>query len=97
MTTDNFLQLYSRKKIMAEYVDIKLTPNKCEFHIVRDNDTRREEEITRLREQVSNLKSQVTQLMLSNERPETWPVCHNQLRNTSRSDGAAPVQPLPRL
>ena len=84
---------------MAEYVDIKLTPSKCEFHIVRDNDTRREEveEITRLREQVGDLESQVTQLRMSNERPETCPVCHNQLRNTPRNDEAPPVQPLPRL
>jgi DNA repair exonuclease SbcCD ATPase subunit len=95
------LQLFiALKKIMAEYVDIKLTPNECEFHIVkRNNDTRREEveEITRLREQVGNLKSKVTQLKLSNERPETCPVCHNQLRNTPRNDEAPPVQPLPRL
>ena len=80
---------------MAEYVDIKLTPNKCEVHIVkRNNDTRREEveEITRLREQVKHLR-------MSNERPETLtcPVCHNPLSNTPRSDAVPPVQPLPPL
>jgi DNA repair exonuclease SbcCD ATPase subunit len=82
---------------MAEYVKIELgrTSNEYEFHIVCSK-TQREVENARLREENDSLKLQVTQLRLSNERPETCPVCHNQLRNSPRSDGAA-MRPQPRL
>jgi hypothetical protein len=64
---------------MAEYVKIELgrTSNEYEFHIVC-RETRREVENARLREENDSLKLQVTQLRLSNERPETCPVCHNR-------------------
>jgi DNA repair exonuclease SbcCD ATPase subunit len=82
---------------MAEYVKIELgrTSNEYEFHIVC-SETRREVENARLREENDSLKLQVTQLRLRNERPETCPVCHNQLRNSPKNDGAA-MRPQPRL
>jgi DNA repair exonuclease SbcCD ATPase subunit len=85
---------------MAEYVKIELgrtsnESNEYEFHIVR-REAPLEVENTRLREENHYLKLQVAQLRLSNERPEACPVCHNQLRNSPRSDGAA-MRPQPRL
>jgi hypothetical protein len=95
---------------MADYMEIKLTPHEYELHIVkslkRNGETRREEaevenarlreQNTRLREENRNLESQVTQLVLSNERPETCAVCQNQLGNPARCVAVAmrPLSPL---
>jgi DNA repair exonuclease SbcCD ATPase subunit len=77
---------------MAKYVKIEVgrtsnESNEYEFQIVR-REAPLEAENARLREENHNLKLQVEKLMLSSERLEACPVCHNQLRNSQRGDGA---------